>query len=335
MDPISRAHSLRLERAGLDPHQHPGVEHLPDEEPAQAGQHDARHEPEDGLERVLVRPVVGGWGLLHEPEGPRGQGRHPERQPDRPPRRPPAVDLGEDVADHVDQREQEGAAVGDQRPGGDQLRRTDVGDEQEAHEDRHHRGVVPGGERIGRSGPRGHPGVGGLPLRAWNHRGWPRRAWGARCSWSRIEPPPRRAPQTVRIVPGLLAAPRDRVGSQGTRSTRTRRDQGGNPGAPRGSPRLVGTTLARVTRTLYALGRWCAERGVLVLVVWLALLGGVRFADRTLPASGAGSLRPGRHRQCVGADPAQPGLPRGRDRTGPPGGRRRGGPRIRVRAPRR
>ena len=38
-----------------------------------------------------------------------------------------------------------------------------------------------------------------------------------------------------------------------------------------------------VTRTLYALGRWCAERGVLVLVIWLALLGGVRFADRTLP----------------------------------------------------
>ncbi len=38
-----------------------------------------------------------------------------------------------------------------------------------------------------------------------------------------------------------------------------------------------------MTRTLYALGRWCAERGVLVLVVWLALLGGVRFADRTLP----------------------------------------------------
>ena len=38
-----------------------------------------------------------------------------------------------------------------------------------------------------------------------------------------------------------------------------------------------------MTRTLYALGRWCAEHGVLVLVVWLALLGGVRFADRTLP----------------------------------------------------
>ncbi len=38
-----------------------------------------------------------------------------------------------------------------------------------------------------------------------------------------------------------------------------------------------------MTRTLYALGRWCAERGVLVLVLWLALLGGVRLADRTLP----------------------------------------------------
>ena len=38
-----------------------------------------------------------------------------------------------------------------------------------------------------------------------------------------------------------------------------------------------------VTRTLYALGRWCAERGVLVLVLWLVLLGGVRLADRALP----------------------------------------------------
>ena len=38
-----------------------------------------------------------------------------------------------------------------------------------------------------------------------------------------------------------------------------------------------------MTRTLYALGRWCAEHGVLILVLWLALLGGVRFADRALP----------------------------------------------------
>jgi RND superfamily putative drug exporter len=38
-----------------------------------------------------------------------------------------------------------------------------------------------------------------------------------------------------------------------------------------------------VTRVLYALGRWCAEHGVLILVLWLALLGGVRLADRTLP----------------------------------------------------
>ena len=38
-----------------------------------------------------------------------------------------------------------------------------------------------------------------------------------------------------------------------------------------------------MTRTLYALGRWCAEHSVLVLVLWLALLGGVRLADRALP----------------------------------------------------
>jgi RND superfamily putative drug exporter len=38
-----------------------------------------------------------------------------------------------------------------------------------------------------------------------------------------------------------------------------------------------------VTRVLYALGRWCAEHGVLILVLWLVLLGGVRFADRALP----------------------------------------------------
>jgi RND superfamily putative drug exporter len=38
-----------------------------------------------------------------------------------------------------------------------------------------------------------------------------------------------------------------------------------------------------VTRTLYALGRWCAEHAVLVLVLWLTLLGGVRIADRALP----------------------------------------------------
>ncbi|HEX6887957.1 MAG TPA: MMPL family transporter [Candidatus Nanopelagicales bacterium] len=38
-----------------------------------------------------------------------------------------------------------------------------------------------------------------------------------------------------------------------------------------------------MTRVLYALGRWCAEHGVLVLVLWLALLGGVRIADRVLP----------------------------------------------------
>jgi RND superfamily putative drug exporter len=38
-----------------------------------------------------------------------------------------------------------------------------------------------------------------------------------------------------------------------------------------------------MTRVLYALGRWCAQRGTLVLVVWLVALVGVRFADRTLP----------------------------------------------------
>jgi RND superfamily putative drug exporter len=38
-----------------------------------------------------------------------------------------------------------------------------------------------------------------------------------------------------------------------------------------------------VTRVLYALGRWCAEHAVLVLVLWLSLLGGVRLADRVLP----------------------------------------------------
>jgi RND superfamily putative drug exporter len=38
-----------------------------------------------------------------------------------------------------------------------------------------------------------------------------------------------------------------------------------------------------VTRVLFLLGRWCARHGVLVLVTWLALLGGVRFADRVLP----------------------------------------------------
>jgi RND superfamily putative drug exporter len=38
-----------------------------------------------------------------------------------------------------------------------------------------------------------------------------------------------------------------------------------------------------VTRVLYALGRWCAAHAVLVLVLWLALLGGARLADRVLP----------------------------------------------------
>jgi RND superfamily putative drug exporter len=38
-----------------------------------------------------------------------------------------------------------------------------------------------------------------------------------------------------------------------------------------------------VTRFLYAIGRWCAEHGLLVLVLWLALLGGVRVADQVLP----------------------------------------------------
>ncbi len=38
-----------------------------------------------------------------------------------------------------------------------------------------------------------------------------------------------------------------------------------------------------MTRVLYALGRWCAAHAVLVLVLWLALLGGARLADRLLP----------------------------------------------------
>ncbi len=38
-----------------------------------------------------------------------------------------------------------------------------------------------------------------------------------------------------------------------------------------------------MTRVLYALGRWCADHAVLVLVLWLALLGGVRLADHVLP----------------------------------------------------
>ncbi|MCU0282614.1 MAG: MMPL family transporter [Candidatus Nanopelagicales bacterium] len=38
-----------------------------------------------------------------------------------------------------------------------------------------------------------------------------------------------------------------------------------------------------MTRVLYALGRWCAEHGMLVLLLWLGLLAGVQLADRALP----------------------------------------------------
>ena len=69
-----------------------------------------------------------------------------------------------------------------------------------------------------------------------------------------------------------------------------------------------------MTRTLYALGRWCAERGVLILVLWLVLLGGVpvgapivgliaelagpRGASEDIP--GARAVDPGRPAQVPG-----------------------------------
>ena len=220
VEPISRAHSRDSSVRALIRTSTQALSICPTRKPHRLASTMRGHEPEDGLERLLVRPVLGGGCLLHEPEGPCGQGRHPERQPDRPPRRAPAVDLGEHVADHVHQREQERPAVGDQRPDGDQLRRPDVGDQQQPHEDRHHGGVVPGGARVGRAArPPRRP----APPVIRRGPGGGLRGAGARVAHG-AELNHRREPHADRV--GVAGPNRDRVGFAGTRSPRIRRDSG-------------------------------------------------------------------------------------------------------------
>ena len=84
--------------------------------------------------------------------------RQPEAEQDRPPGLAEPVHLAQHVAEDVGEREQERAAVGDDRAELDQLRRADVGDQQQAAEQHDDEVVVArpsgcaaasGGRRVG------------------------------------------------------------------------------------------------------------------------------------------------------------------------------------------
>ena len=95
-------------------HEHPGIEELANQEPAHACKDDSWHETEYRFECLLVSPAIKGRRELHDPEGECGQDREGEAEEDRASSGAQPVDLTEDVADNVDQREEERSAVNDQ-----------------------------------------------------------------------------------------------------------------------------------------------------------------------------------------------------------------------------
>ena len=84
----------------------------------------------------LVGVEVGGGQIDRHPERQRGQDVHREPEDDGPSGGLEAVHLGQHVADHVGQREDDEPAVGDDRPECDALGGGHVGDDHQRREDR-------------------------------------------------------------------------------------------------------------------------------------------------------------------------------------------------------
>ena len=126
----------------LDQHDHPRVDGLADDEAGQPGHDQLGVGTDDVLEVLLVGVEVRGREVDRHPERQRRQDVHREAEEDRPPGGLESVHLGEHVADHVGQREDDEPAVGDDRAERDALGRGHVGDDHQRGEDRDEYRVV-------------------------------------------------------------------------------------------------------------------------------------------------------------------------------------------------
>ena len=113
VEPTSRAHRCFSLVRSLIATDDPGVDRLPDDEAGQSRDDQLGVGVHDVLERRLVLVEVGGGQVDRHPEGERGQHVHREAEEDRAPGGLEAVHLGQHVADHVGQREDDEPAVGE------------------------------------------------------------------------------------------------------------------------------------------------------------------------------------------------------------------------------
>src|SRR5215210_7233778 len=113
-------------RGDLHPGEYVGVRKFANEVGQEGGGQEARRVAEDDLVGPLVLPERGGGEYASEVEGGDGQEVAEEAQPDHTPRRPVAVDLGQNVAADVADREHDHGRRQYETEHPDQLDRRDV-----------------------------------------------------------------------------------------------------------------------------------------------------------------------------------------------------------------
>ena len=123
----------------LEPGEGEGVGKLAHPVGDQAGGDEARYQPEDCFEGLLVMPSgVGGEGDGHGPGGAE-QGGGEEADPDGAPRRLVAIDLGKDVAEDIGNGEEQFGAADGEGPQAADLLGDQVRYQQDNNEDEHQR----------------------------------------------------------------------------------------------------------------------------------------------------------------------------------------------------